>query len=263
MEVSLYVPLKEQENLKRLFQLMDENGLKEEKKQVMELAGYIDSMENQLGTVLEELGAVKEQLGQIQDKGIKNAAVKAVTKIEGKVKEAKQQLYAVKARFMAGVSHAVHDFKEKGISALYKSMDVLGIQKSLVKFKERLHLAVETADTQIDHLANIGDEFHEAKTHLGNIGRELLRKETKEAGSRDVEKGTVFQIQKFLCQMAGGLKGMEKRTDAALKKTKQLEEKAMAVKKPSVRESLKAIEAKELGKDKAVDAPGRTKESAR
>lgn len=104
MEASLYVPLKEQENLKSLFQLMEENGLQEEKKQVMELVDYIDSMEKQLGAVLEELGAVREQLGQIQDKGIKNTALKVVARIEYKVQDARQQLYAVKDRFMAGVS---------------------------------------------------------------------------------------------------------------------------------------------------------------
>lgn len=263
MEASLYVPLKEQDNLKKLFKLMDDNGLKEEKKQVLELADYIDGMEKQFGAVLEELGAVKAQLGQIQDKGIKNAAIKVVTKIEGKVQDARQQLYAVKARFIAGVSQAVNDFKDKGISVLYKSIDVLGIQKGLVKVKERLHLAVEQADLRFDRLAHIGDELQEAKTHLGNAGRELMGRERKPVGSRDVEKGTVFQVQKFIYHTAGTLKDMEKRTDTALQKFMKLEERAKATKKPSVRACLKDIEAKEQGKEKTVDAPGKSQKLAR
>lgn len=263
MEASLYVPLKEQEQLKNLLRLMDEHGFKEEMKQVLQLTDYIDGMERQFGAVLEELGTVKEQLGQMQDKGIKKTALRAVAKIEGKVQEARQQLYAVKARFMAGVSQAVNGFKDKGIFALYQSLDVLGIQKGLIKLQERLHVAVENTDIHFDRLGNIGDELHEAKTHLGNIGRELRGKEMKVPGSREVEKGTVFQVQKLIFHTAGVLKGMEKRTDAALKKTRQLEEKANAVKKPSVRESLKAIEAREQGKDKAVNVPDKTKESAR
>lgn len=263
METSLYVPLKEQENLKKLFQLMDDNGLKEEKKQVLELADYIDGMEKQFGAVLEELGAVKDQLGRIQDKGIINAAIRVVTKLEGKVQDARQQLYAVKARFIAGVSQAVNDFKDKGISALYKSVDVLGVQKGLVKVRECLHLAIERADLRFDRFAHIGDELHEAKTHLGNVGRELMGKEVKPPGSRDVEKGTVFQIQKFIYHTSGTLKDMEKRTDTVLQKFTKLEERAKAAKKPSVRACLKDIEAKEREKEKPVDAPGKSQKPAR
>lgn len=263
MRVSLYVPLKEQENIKRLFQLMDQNGLKEEKNQVMELADYIDGMEKQLGTVIEELGAVKEQLGRIQDKGMKQAAIRLVTKLEGMVEVAKQQLCAVKVKFMDGISRAVNDFKGKGVSVLYKSIDVLGIKKGLVKFKEQLHLATETADIRIERYANIGDELHEVKTHLGNIGRELMGKKARASGSRNVEKGTIFQIQKFLYHAAGVMKRMENHTEAAIKKVIRLEDRANAVKKPSVRESLKNIETKEQGNDKTVKVPEKAQESIR
>lgn len=263
MGVSLYVPLKEQENIKRLFRLMERNGLKEEKNQVMELADYIDSMEKQLGTVIEELGAVKEQLGRIQDKGVKQAAIKLVTKLEGMVEAAKQQLCGVKVKFMDGISRAVNDFKGKGVSALYKSTDVLGIKKGLAKFKEQLHFAAITADIRIERYANIGDELHEVKTHLGNVGRELIGKKARASSSRNVEKGMIFQIQKFLYHSAGVMKRMENHTDVAINKVMHLEDRANAAKKPSVRKSLKDIETKEPGKNKAVKVLEKAQESTR
>lgn len=263
MEASLYVPLKEQENLKKLFQLMDEHGLKEEKKQVLELACYIDSMEGQFKAVLEELGSVKEQLGQIQDKGFKNKAIKVVNGVERKVQDARRQFYVVKAKFMAGVSQAVDNFKEKGVTALYKSLDVLGIKRGLIGLKERLCLAIESADLHIDRLGTIGDELHEVKIHLGNAGRSLMGKEPKASGIREVEKGAVYQVQKSLYYMAGMLKKMEKRTDTALKKVLCLEEKASVVKRPSVRESLKALESKEQSKEQSGSMPEKHQETSR
>lgn len=49
----------EQEKLKELFRILDKNGLKEEKEQVLSLAVYIDSMDEQFDKVLSELQDVK------------------------------------------------------------------------------------------------------------------------------------------------------------------------------------------------------------
>ena len=44
----LKVPLKEQENLKELFRLLEQNGMEQEKKQVVQMAEYIDTMEENI-----------------------------------------------------------------------------------------------------------------------------------------------------------------------------------------------------------------------
>lgn len=45
---TLKVPLKEQENLKELFRLLEQNGMDQEKKQVVQMAEYIDTMEENI-----------------------------------------------------------------------------------------------------------------------------------------------------------------------------------------------------------------------
>ena len=45
---TLKVPLKEQENLKELFRLLEQNGMEQEKKQVVLMAEYIDTMEENI-----------------------------------------------------------------------------------------------------------------------------------------------------------------------------------------------------------------------
>ena len=45
---TLKVPLKEQENLKELFRLLEQNGMEQEKKQVVQMAEYIDTMEENI-----------------------------------------------------------------------------------------------------------------------------------------------------------------------------------------------------------------------
>lgn len=245
MKSTLSVPLKEQENLKELFRILDEKGLEKEKGQLTELADYIDSMDQQFGKVLEELQTVKQQLDQIQEKGIRQSALKVVAKVEGKVNDAKVQLAVIKAKFMDGVSRTLTRFKEKGVLAVSQTIDFLGIRQGLMGMKKHFHQSVESSDRGIHQLANIGDELHGVKTHLGNIKRELAGKEPLAAGSRDVEKGAVFQVQKMLYGTMGMLEGMEKKTDLTIQRLDSLGERAKAIQRPSVKESLRSLQEKQ------------------
>lgn len=242
MKSTLSVPLKEQENLKELFRILDEKGLEKEKSQLTELVDYIDSMNQQVGKVLEELQTIKQQLDQIQEKGIRKSALKVVAKVEGKVNDAKVELAVIKARFMDGVNRTLTRFKEKGVLAVSQTIDFLGIRQGLIDIKKYFHQSRESADRGINQLANIGDEIHGVKTHLGNIKRELAGKEPLAAGSRDIERGAVFQVQKMLYGTMGMLEGMEKKTDLTIQKLDSLGERAKAIQKPSVKKSLRSLQ---------------------
>lgn len=256
------VPLREQENLKELLGILEEHGLEKEKSQLIELAGYIDSMDQQFGKVLKELQTVKQQLDKIQEKGIRQSAIKAVTKVEGRVNAAKTQLAVLKARFMDGVNRTLTGLKEKGILAVSKTIDFLGIRQGLTGIKMHLHQSIESADRGILQLANIGDEMHGVKTHLGNIKRELAGKEPQEAGSRNVEKGAVFQVQKLLYGAMEMLEGMEKQTDQTIQRLDLIGEKAEEIRKPSVKENLRLLqEGKKAGGENQL--PGKKKEPVR
>lgn len=54
-ENSLKIPLREQENLKELFRMLEQNGMTAEKKQVLQMADYIDDMETKMEMVLKDL----------------------------------------------------------------------------------------------------------------------------------------------------------------------------------------------------------------
>ena len=250
MESTLKVPLMEQEQLEELLRILDEKGMKEEKEQVSGLAQYLDAMDSQLGAVLNELRDVKEQLGVIQDQGIKAAAVRVVAKMEGKVQEAREQIHVLKEKFMEGIQKTVKNFREKGILTLAKTIDFLGLQKGIQKVHSQLSQSVLSMDRGIDRLGSMADELHAAKTHIGNIGRELAGKESVKEPGRDVERGSVFQMQKGLYHLMGTMTGMKDRTEKMLSKMEQLTEQAEHLKKPSIRESLKSIQSEGTNHEK-------------
>lgn len=297
MAEALSVPLKGQENFKELFRLLDERGMQEEKGQITALVDYMDSMEEQLGRVLKELQAVKQQVvktgqrgqqqegqqqeGQRQEsqqqgsqqqwgqqqggqqRGRQQQNVQRALKIlEAKIKAAKAELADYKNQLMDGVNRAIDGCRDGGTLALYKTIDFLGIQKGLAGVKRHLNQAIEAADRGIDSLGSIGDEMHGVKAHMGNIKRVLAGKAPLAEGSRDVEKGAVFQIQKILYGTMRSLERMEKYTDYAAGRLSGLEEKSKEIQKSSVIKKLKTIQAQ-----KQMEGGGRvhrrTKEAAR
>ena len=60
-------PLREQDSIRALLELLEQQGMEQEKGDVIRMADHIDSMEMQLGTVLKELGEMKKQLGVMQE----------------------------------------------------------------------------------------------------------------------------------------------------------------------------------------------------
>ncbi len=234
MEEPLSTPLKEQDNFKELLRLLDEKGLHEEKGQVIHLADYIDNMDQQFGKVLKELQALKHQVKRLEQRGLRRAVLRTMEKIEAKVHAAKMELLDFKDQFIDGVNRTITGFKQKGILSVYKTIDFLGIKNGLLGVKRHLHQSLETADRGIVSLGNIGDEMYGVRTHLGNIKRELAGKEPLTVGSREMEKGAVFQIQKMLYGTMGILDHMEKRTDQTIRKLDSFGERVQGIRRPSI-----------------------------
>lgn len=81
------VNLREQPEIRELFETLEENGLAKEQQEVESLVTYLENMESQFGKVLGELKEVRGQLTQIQEKGIRATAVRVVGNVEGRVLE--------------------------------------------------------------------------------------------------------------------------------------------------------------------------------
>ena len=84
--------LREQGSIRALLELLEQQGMEQEKGDVLRMADYIDSMEMQLGTVLKELGEVKKQLGVMQESKVKLFAVNTIQKAEHQVQTLRFQV---------------------------------------------------------------------------------------------------------------------------------------------------------------------------
>lgn len=251
--------LMDQENMKKFLQLLEENGMHDEKLSVQLLAGYVDQMESQFTTVLEELKNVRQELSTIQDKTLRATAGRAVDKVVVKVEEAKNQVIKLKKHIMKSVDKAVSDFKEHGKSALVTAMKSLNVKGLLETIKGSLNHAVQSADHGIDHLTKLGDNIHVASYHLKNAGRVLAGKEADKIPTRDTEKGFLAKAQSGLFASMNALTTMATKTDNTIHSLNEFEQKHEP--KKSVKSELKDIKNKQhqetstikMGKEKELE----------
>ena len=177
-------PLREQDSIRALLELLEQQGMEQEKGDVIRMADHIDSMEMQLGTVLKELGEVKKQLGVMQESKVKLFAVNTIQKAEHQVKTLRFQVGEWKRKFVERAEQAVFDFKEKGKDALASAVKGMHLTQGLQKLQSSLHTVMLSMDQKIDRMGSMAEELHVAKGHLKNAFLEMNGKDTAKITQR-------------------------------------------------------------------------------
>ena len=233
------VALREQPEIRELFQVLEGNGLKKERQEVETLVNYLEGMESQFGQVMKELKEVRGQLEQIQDRGIKATAARILDSAEGKVQEIGGQIALVKTNLVRSAKNAVHDFKEKGVDALRRAVSAMKIPAALSALKESLHSGMESMERNAAKIGIVGGELNKAAQHTKNAGRALIGRRTKELAEPKGDKGVLAKIQKAFLSFGRSFAAMEKAAGNAQKRMEQFcrgEDK-----KPSVKAELRQI----------------------
>ena len=231
--------LREQPEIRELFEVLEGNGLKKERQEVETLVNYLEGMESQCGEVIKELKEVRGQLEQIQDRGIKATAARLLDSAEGKVQEIGGQVALVKTNLVRSAKNAVHDFKEKGVDALRKAVSAMKIPSALSLLREGLHSGVESMERNAAKAGIVGGELSRAAQHTKNAGRALIGRRTKEPAGEKGDKGILAKIQRAFLSFGRSFAAMEKAAENAQKRMEQF--CRGGEKKPSVKAELKQI----------------------
>lgn len=232
-------PLREQGSIRALLELLEEQGMEQEKGDVIRMADYIDSMEMQLGTVLKELGEVKKQLGVMQESKVKLFVVNTIQKAEHQVQTLCFQVGEWKRKFVKRAEQAVVDFKEKGKDAFASAVKGMHLTQGLQKIQSSLHTVMLSMDQKIDRLGSMVEELHVAKGHLRNAFLEAGGKEVRKLTERNPEQGIIFQTQKVLFQSMRSIHKLEQKTERLQQQIGKLE--AREGKQPSVKDTLQKL----------------------
>lgn len=233
METAGRAALKNQPEIVDLLQVLMENGLKKEQREVESLVTYLDSMEEQFGQVFLELQEVRKQLAQIQDSGVKASVQRLVKQAGEQAQEVGKQFYTIRNNLIRSAKQAGEAFREKGTDALRKAVAAMKIPSAFAKLEKGLHGAREHMNRHAEQMAVLGSELHVAGSHARNIGRLLVGKAAREVKPQTPDRGVTAKIRKSFLAMSGRFSSMEQTTIRVKKRLEQFvkqEETKLSVK---------------------------------
>lgn len=131
------------------------------------------------------------------------------------------------------------NLKKQGKSALNSAIKKLNVKGMMETIKKGLDNSIELMDQNIDQLSKLGNEIHEANSHLKNIGRIFIGKGSKETTPRDTNKGLISKTQENLFFCMSVFTKMSVKTDSVITTLSELEKNSQS--KKSVKSELNDI----------------------
>lgn len=233
--------------IKELLKVLEENGLLKEKEDVSSLVGYIERMETKLSEMNSELQDMHGEVSKIRDGTIKAKCAQLMAKTEEKLIQAKQVVRTCKNNLIISARNAITTFREKGKEALVSAVNAMRIPAALDAMKNGFRKAAESMRGNAEKLDAVREELHEVGFHLGNVGRALIGKPTKESEQLKRDKGILAKVRNFLQKSGAKFSEMEKGAGELSSKLRSSYEK-----QNSVKSELKALKsAKKETKSKA------------
>ena len=113
--------MEENDVLKQFMELLNQQNMREQSQDFMELFKYAASMQLQLAVMADELQGVRQQLSQLQEnqpKQVKENLMAKVERIQEKITDLSVRLSAIKDHLVETAVQAVNAFKEKGRSEM-------------------------------------------------------------------------------------------------------------------------------------------------
>ncbi|MEG0470261.1 MAG: DUF6674 family protein, partial [Longicatena sp.] len=223
--------------VKNYLELLNEQGLNREGKQIEELVKYVDKMEVQFDELLSEIKEIRTTLETIQNPQTKSVMRKTMDSIESVVVKGKQEIQNIKAHIKTTIYNAVDTFKDKGKQALVSSTKVLKIKPALESVRKALFFVSHSLDKSIMKTNELTSEFRRAKQSFKNIGLLMVGKQP----NNNMDTSKVNGIQK-------GLRGMKEKSENMIARTSGAIQKVDKFQKSSVRNDLKEISSNDKSK---------------
>lgn len=175
----------ESDVIKQLLELLEQQNMKEQSQDFMELFRFAAGMQVQLSVMTEELQSVKGQLAELkssQPQDVQGSVIENVAQLEEKTGSLSEKLSDVKNHLVQIAKQAVNAFKEKGKQEMGAVLQkgIANVQKMLSGHREKLTDLLVDAEKTANQIDSIGDELKQIGNSAVNVGRLIAGKGTKE-----------------------------------------------------------------------------------
>ena len=177
--------MEENDVLKQFMELLNQQNMREQSQDFMELFKYAAGMQLQLAVMADELQGVRQQLSQLQEnqpKQVKENLMAKVERIQEKITDLSVRLSAIKDHLVETAVQAVNAFKEKGRTEMCRVVQkgISSVKSALADYREHLTGVMLDCQKTANQIDSIGDELKQIGNSVSNVGRLLAGKGTRE-----------------------------------------------------------------------------------
>jgi len=221
--------MEENDVLKQFMELLNQQNMREQSQDFMELFKYAAGMQLQLAVMADELQGVRQQLSQLQEnqpKQVKENLMAKVERIQEKITDLSVHLSAIKDYLVETTVQAVNAFKEKGRSEMCRVVQkwISGVKWALADYREHLTGVMLDCQKTANQIDSIGDELKQIGNSVSNVGRLLAGKGTREVSGEKPGVSLTRVINKPVKNAVENLRKDIESVDKAFEKLDRLSE---------------------------------------
>ena len=221
--------MEENDVLKQFMELLNQQNMREQSQDFMELFKYAAGMQLQLAVMADELQGVRQQLSQLQEnqpKQVKENLMAKVERIQEKITDLSVRLSAIKDYLVETTVQAVNAFKEKGRSEMCRVVQkwISGVKWALADYREHLTGVMLDCQKTANQIDSIGDELKQIGNSVSNVGRLLAGKGTREVSDEKPGVSLTRVINKPVKNAVENLRKDIESVDKAFEKLDRLSE---------------------------------------
>ena len=256
--------MEENDVLKQFMELLNQQNMREQSQDFMELFKYAAGMQLQLAVMADELQGVRQQLSQLQEnqpKQVKENLMAKVERIQEKITDLSVRLSAIKDHLVETAVEAVNAFKEKGRTEMCRVVQkgISGVKSALADYREHLTGVMLDCQKTANQIDSIGDELKQIGNSVSNVGRLLAGKGTREVSGEKPGVSLTRVINKPVKNAVENLRKDIESVDKAFEKLDRLSERFNAGKeaekggRASLKDKLSQMKAKTDQQKKAPE----------
>ncbi|MDL2301016.1 hypothetical protein LJC58_01530 [Lachnospiraceae bacterium OttesenSCG-928-D06] len=213
----------EMDVVKQFLNIMEQQSMREQSQDFMEVLRYIAGMQVQLGAMVEELQGVRTQLAEMQSsqpKPMKESLMDKMSLLEEKATRLSERLSDIKDHLLGTLEQAVSAFKEKGKREMNQILQkgISGAKKLLQNCREQIVEVLTDYEKTANQIDSIGDELKQVGNSVANVGRLLSGKGTKEVSEEKQGVGLTRAINMPVKKVIDGLRKSLDKIDQTFEK---------------------------------------------
>ena len=221
--------MEENDVLKQFMELLNQQNMREQSQDFMELFKYAAGMQLQLAVMADELQGVRQQLSQLQEnqpKQVKENLMAKVERIQEKITDLSVRLSAIKDHLVEAAVQAVNAFKEKGRTEMCRVVQkgISSVKSALADYREHLTGVMLDCQKTANQIDSIGDELKQIGNSVSNVGRLLAGKGTREVSGEKPGVSLTRVINKPVKNAVENLRKDIESVDKAFEKLDRLSE---------------------------------------